>query len=232
MNTDFFMNYCPNRENFYISIMNPARFISDYILSFFRIIPEVLKGIDNTDALLDIQPLPDNFIWSRTLGRYSRRDLHRRTGLGKLIYLAKYKSNREAADRLAEIIIGNLKSDPPPFRPDIITIVPDTISNRSFSPVPYIAQKMADFWEVDLILDFIGPAKLNKPQKRRTPEKRRSDIESRYVLRYKQELVDRKIFLFDDIYGTGQSLCEAADLLVEAGAKAVLAMTIVRISDW
>ena len=211
--------------------MASSHFITDYFLSFFRVLRDDANTVGKIDFSPDSQPLPDNFIWSRTLGRYSRHDLHRRTGLGKLIYMAKSKACQEAADRLVEIIIQNLSDDPPPFRPEVVTIVPDTEINRPFMPVPYIAQKLADFWGADAILDCLGPVRLEKPQKKRTPDERKGDIEARYFLRDKSRLSGHTVLIFDDIYGTGQSLREAVKLLVDAGSKAVLAMTIARIGD-
>lgn len=173
--------------------------------------------------------LPGPFDYAVGLGHYSEQTFHRRTQMGTLIHLVKYHHSREAADRLASFLIDYLADHPLPRRPDLIVTVPDSIPNRPFSPVAYIAERLAEKFGWGTRHDIIVRARLEKPQKDRSREERLQDTRPRYALRHPEAVRGRDIFLFDDIFATGKSLIETANLIREHEPASLMALTLVKL---
>ncbi len=173
--------------------------------------------------------LPGPCGYSLGLGHYSERTFHRRTQMGTLIHLMKYHRSQEAADRLAAFLAAYLTDHHLPRRPDLIVTVPDSVPNRPFSPVGYIADRLAGEFAWTPRHDIIVRARLEKPQKDRSFEERLQDTRPRYALRHPEAVRGRNVLLFDDIFATGKSLIEAAGLIREHDPAFLMALTLVKL---
>lgn len=173
--------------------------------------------------------LPGPFDYSIGLGHYSEQTFHRRTQMGTLVHMMKYHYSHEAADRLTVFLKEYLTDNPLPFRPDLIVTVPDSIPNRPFSPVGYIADRIAGEFGWTARHDIIVRARLEKPQKQRGFEERLQDTRPRYALRHPEAVRGRSVLLFDDIFATGKSLIEAANLIREHDPACLMAVTLVKL---
>jgi len=178
---------------------------------------------------LSMTRLPGPFDYAVGLGDYSQGDFHERTDMGTLVHLMKYHYSREAADRLVEFLIDFLTANPLPDDPDLVITIPDTITNRPFSPTAYIAEQLGRRFRWPVGSKVIVRARLEKPQKDRSFEERLRDSRPRYALRNGNAARHKHILLFDDIYASGQSLKETGRLIREQNPKTLMALTLVRL---
>jgi len=205
----------------------------EFINGRFRsLIGKAGSGIDEIDSLApEIKPdtLPGPFARSLAIGRYSFDDFHKRTDMGKLIHLMKYHYSRKAADRLTIFLINYLQENPLPDQPGLVVTLPDSLTNRPFRPTAYLADAFGTHFGWPVRHDIIHPIRLEKPQKDRSFEERLADTEPRYDLRHPEAVTGKKVLLFDDIYATGRSLIEAADLINAHSPESLMALTLVKL---
>jgi predicted amidophosphoribosyltransferase len=173
--------------------------------------------------------LPGPFDYSIGLGHYSESTFHQRTQMGTLVHLMKYHHSYEAADRLVIFLKEYLTEHPLPDPPSLIITVPDSVPNRPFSPAGYIADGIAAAFGWTACHDIIVRARLEKPQKQRSFEERLQDTRPRYMLRHPEAVRGECILLFDDIFATGKSLIEAANLIREHDPACLMALTLVKL---
>jgi predicted amidophosphoribosyltransferase len=209
--------------------MKPKNFVTRLLTRLFgRREGENVPIRELTPELATTQ-LPGPFDFSIGLGYYSMQTFHRRTHMGTLIHLMKYQYSREAAERLAVFLIDYLTKHPLPYRPDLIVTVPDSIPNRPFSPVGHIAERVAEKFGWTARQDIIVRARLEKPQKDRSFEERLADNRARYALRYPEAVRGKTVLLFDDIFATGKSFIEAAELIRERDPIRLMGLTLVKL---
>jgi len=189
------------------------------------------EGVPIADLTPELETtfLPGPFDFSVGLGNYSMNTFHHRTRMGTLIHLMKYHDSQEAADRLASFLAEYLTEHPLPFRPDLIVAVPDSIPNRPFSPVGYIAERIAELFCWEARQDIVVRARLEKPQKDRSFEERLADNRPRYTLHHPELLHGKNVLLFDDIFASGKSMLEAAELIRRHDPAHLMALTLVRL---
>lgn len=199
------------------------------IIAFFVPSREERVGIQLLTPEVSVTRLPGPFDYGIGLGDYSPATFHDRTDMGALVQLMKCHHSRPAADKLAAFLIGYLTSHPLPNRPDLIVTIPDSITNRPFSPVGYIADTVAEHFGWSCRHDMIVRTRLEKPQKDRSYKERLEDRRPRYALQYSDILAGRHILFFDDIYATGRSLIEAADLIRAGRPASIMALTLVKL---
>jgi predicted amidophosphoribosyltransferase len=187
--------------------------------------------VERLNPRLSPVPLPGPFDYAVGLGEYSRIDFHDRTDMGTLVHLMKNSHLRKAADRLIELVIDYLLEYPLPENPDLIITIPDSTSNRPFSPTIYIAKQLGSRFGWPVGNNVILRTRLEKPQRDRSFEERLEDARPRYEINIGVDIRDRHILLFDDIYASGQSLIEAGHLIREHNPKSLMALTLVRLRN-
>ncbi len=211
--------------------MKPNNFVTRILTRLFGRNDDENVPIGELTPELETTPLPGPFDFSLGLGHYSMQTFHRRTRMGTLIHLMKYHYSREAADRLAAFLIDYLTDYPLPYRPDLIVTVPDSIPNRPFSPVGYIAERIANKLGWSARRDIIVRARLEKPQKDRSFEERLADNRPRYALRHPEAVRGKTVLLFDDIFATGKSFIEAAELIREQNPVCLMGLALVKLGQ-
>lgn len=178
---------------------------------------------------LNTVQLPGPFDFSMGLGGYSKDTFHKKTDMGVLIHKMKVHHSTAAADRLVSFLIRYLEENRLPSNPDLVITVPDSLTNRPFSPTEYLCDCLVNHFDWTARHDIITRIRQEKPQKDRSFEERIDDTRPRYGLRYPNDIRDKHVLLFDDIYATGRSLIEAADLIREQSPASVMALTLVRL---
>jgi len=149
--------------------------------------------------------------------------------MGKLIHLMKYHYSQKAADRLASFLIDYLEENPLPDLPQAVITIPDSLTNRPFRPTAYLADAFGAHFGWPVRHDVIHRIRLEKPQKDRSFEDRLADTRPRYNLIHPEAVAGKQVLLFDDIYATGRSLTEAADLINEHAPRSLMALTLVKL---
>lgn len=70
--------------------------------------------------------------------------------------------------------------------------------------------------------------KNNNPQSKLGKEERNKNVENAYFLRKKENIINKKVLLVDDIFTTGNTVNECAKMLINAKAKEVDVLTIAK----
>lgn len=99
---------------------------------------------------------------------------------------------------------------------------------RGFNPSEEIAKNLANFWKLPLFCEVLVKIKETKPQVKLNEKEREENIKDAFLLKEKEKIKNKEIFLIDDVFTTGSTMKEAARVLKEGGAKKVIGIAVAR----
>lgn len=112
---------------------------------------------------------------------------------------------------------------------DIIIPVPISIKRkmqRGYNQSELIIKECAKLdANIKVYTNILYKIKNTKPQSTLNKEQRKTNIQGAYKITKSENLNNKKVLLFDDIYTTGSTLEECAKVLKEAGAYEVSVLT-------
>ena len=196
-----------------------------------QINPREIRGNWRAGYALDVHTISSCFLPDETYD-YDTYDTER-TEIGELVYQVKYRHDRSRIQPIAEIAAKFVKEefavDGHPVLPYISVIIPIPPSdiNRSFQPVLKIAAKIGDLLNRPVRTNYLTKVKRTESLKSLPDiESKRSEIQEAFVVQ-SQDLQERCVLLFDDLYDSGTTLTEATDVLYEQGrVRYVLVLTL------
>ena len=155
-----------------------------------------------------------------------------------LIKIFKYEPFvKELAKDLASLVIAHfqLLDEKPSFlkkNPDYV-LVPVPLEKRKlkwrgFNQVEEIGKEISKFLNIPLINDILFKIKETPPQVELSEKEREENIKGVFIIRNRKKISGKKILLVDDVYTTGSTMKECAQLLKKAGAKEVIGIVIAR----
>jgi len=173
------------------------------------------ERLDNRRLTAEIVPTPltGPFDEGLALSQFTIDDFHRRSYLGEMVRQMKNGKSDEIVEMVSHLLITTLIQYPPAHQPDIIIPIPDSVPDRLFSPIACLAELLAAHFNCAVGHDILSVRDDIVPQKSRSLEERRNDTQPRYDIRPDISLTGKSILLFDDIYASGQSINEAAELI-------------------
>lgn len=147
--------------------------------------------------------------------------------------LIDYKFNDKAylKNIFAEMIIKNKKVCSIFKRCDIIIPVPlhkKRQLDRGYNQSLLILKELAKRMELNVQDKVLKKIKNIKPQSEKRKKERIKDIKGVYIVKNKMNIIGKNILLFDDIYTTGSTTGECKKMLLKAGAKKVVIVTLAR----
>jgi len=151
-----------------------------------------------------------------------------------LIQSFKYKPFvKELADSLSSLIIEHfqLLEKPPDFADFILIPVPmekKKLKWRGFNQAEEIGKELSKFFRISLLNNVLAKIKETPAQVELSDEERKENIRNAFSIKNGGQILGRKILLVDDIYTTGSTLTECAEVLKEAGAKEIIGIVIAR----
>jgi len=152
----------------------------------------------------------------------------------KLIQKFKYPPLvKELANPLASLIIDHLQliGKETSFANAVLIPAPlekKRLKWRGFNQAEEIGKVLAEFFKIPILTNVLFKTKNTKSQVELAKEEREKNIKGAFEVK-NQNLIERKrIFLIDDIYTTGSTLKEAAQILKTAGAKEIIGIVIAR----
>jgi len=165
---------------------------------------------------------------------------------------------KELAKDLTSLIIAHFQLlDPPPnFGGGDYVLLPVPLEKRKlkwrgFNQAEELAKELSSFlpahlasptrntvstvgWQgeaggkIPLISDCLIKIKENLPQVELSEGERKENIKGVFIIEKPEKIRGRKILLVDDVYTTGSTMKECAQLLKKAGAKEVIGIVIAR----
>lgn len=151
--------------------------------------------------------------------------------------LLAFKYGRFPVKKLSEVIEDILRLY---FAPEEDYFPPKTLitpvplhwwrqNSRGFNQAEILAQILAKFWRLDLIVDLLQRHFLTLPQVKLSKKERVKNVEGLFGLnrKYQEKIKSETVILVDDVYTTGATLKECARVLKEDGeADKVFAVTL------
>lgn len=156
----------------------------------------------------------------------------------KAIWLFKYKRLKILAEPLAELIYQRFKETRFPLaslvagsKPNCV-IIPIPLSKKRFRQRGYnqselIAQFLSDKMSIRMTGNVLYKTKETISQVEiKDREKRLKNLEGAFEIKNSETIKDKNIILVDDIVTTGATLSEAKKVLLQAGAKKIIGITL------
>jgi len=156
----------------------------------------------------------------------------RYTGATKAcLHLFKYKRKTQLAKPLGQMMLAFINHQDAIDTLDLIIPVPlhrSKLIERGFNQAELLSKILAAGLNKDISCNNLYRVKKTRSQFKLKKTERFKNVENGFACRYPDKLYGKSILLVDDIFTTGATLNECALSLKEAGAKAVIALTMAR----
>jgi ComF family protein len=116
--------------------------------------------------------------------------------------------------------------------PDLILPVPLHLSRlrwRGFNQSLLLAKACFPSWQRKISLDLLQRHKPTLPQLGLSGAERRSNLLGAFSVRNPSQLTGRRVLLVDDVFTTGSTLRECAEVVRQAGVAEIEAFTVARV---
>ena len=147
--------------------------------------------------------------------------------ISELIKTGKFRGSFEIFKYFGKFISKELEPIKNNFNNFCVVPIPlskkDELS-RGFNQSKILAKIIGEELNLEVI-ELLQKIKINKPQRTLVEKKRSKNVEGVFETKNKPP---KKIILIDDIKTTGATLLEAGKILKTAGAKTIIAITIVK----
>ncbi|PWM45670.1 MAG: hypothetical protein DBX47_03770 [Clostridiales bacterium] len=145
-----------------------------------------------------------------------------------IVHKFKYKNRKDIGRFFAykmanELIKYNLT-------PTVITYVPTRKNERGrFNQSKYLAKHIANYLNIPCICFLVKNRKTKSQTVCKTYLHRRQNVKGAFTLSDKQmSPINEKILIADDVFTTGATMSECANVLLESGAQCVYGVTFAR----
>ena len=153
-----------------------------------------------------------------------------------LIYKFKYKPyikdlSKILANLLIEHFILTKKNTDAVWNNSILIPVPldkNKLKSRGYNQSEELCKELSKILKVPLISNCLIKIKETEPQMRLNKLEREKNLHNAFIVKNKEAIKNKKIFLVDDVYTTGSTMQECAKVLKASGAKQVWGICIAR----
>lgn len=202
---------------------------SDFTLLFGPLCPSCGRPFDSPEALVHS---PDH-VCGPCRQRLPRFDQalsigHFEGSLREAVHQFKYRPCRALGKPLGLWMAGHLRLHVPL---DMIMPVPLHVSRlrqRGFNQALLLAQPISHAIDLPLSYDNLCRARPTRPQVELSGDERIRNVAGAFALRRPQEIAGKSVLLVDDVFTTGATLNECAEVLKTADARSVMALTLAR----
>lgn len=108
---------------------------------------------------------------------------------------------------------------------DIIIPVPmyeKKKAERGYNQTELISKEIALKLDIKLGKNVVQKVKNTKVQSTLSREERKQNIKNAFSVNNKEDIINKRVIIFDDIYTTGETVNELSRVLKESGAKEIL----------
>ena len=172
------------------------------------------------DLCLDCRRRSHNFVRGRALYEYS--------GVAASIYRLKYGKRQEYAEFFGEEMAYYLGDFIRQVRPDALIPVPlhrKRCAKRGYNQSELLAEALGRRLGIPVYGKLLRRVKNTAPLKKQNPLERQNNLKKAFIIRQNDVKLDT-IIIVDDIYTTGSTVDEVADVLKRHGARKVYVVTL------
>ena len=150
----------------------------------------------------------------------------------KAILELKYEPfAKEIAKDLANLVKIHFEASEVKFDLSNFVLVPVPLSKkrlkwRGYNQAEEIAKEISNFFKIPLIADCLIKTKETLPQVELEEKERRENLKGAFLVKNKEKIEGKNVFLVDDVFTTGTTLRECAKALKESGAKKVIGIVV------
>ncbi|HAS53124.1 MAG: hypothetical protein A2X56_11560 [Nitrospirae bacterium GWC2_57_13] len=148
--------------------------------------------------------------------------------LREAIHQFKYRPCRSLGGPLAEWMADRVRLTQ---HPDLVMPVPlhrKRLRQRGFNQSLLLAHGLSERFAIPLSFDNLLRNRFTRPQVELSGEERFRNVSGAFALQRPAEVEGTQVLLIDDVYTTGATLNECAQMLKDAGASSVNALTLAR----
>ena len=154
----------------------------------------------------------------------------------KLIHSFKYQPYlKDLAKTLASILIEHFvisnKNTNDIWENSVLIPIPldkKKIRIRGYNQSEELAKELSKILNVPMVKDNLIKTRSTKPQMELSGKERGENLKDAFVIKNPAELAGKKIFLIDDVYTTGSTMEECAEVIKNSGVKNVWGVVIAR----
>lgn len=169
-------------------------------------------------------------------GLYSALPYKEKSLTRKLIHKFKYQPYaKELAKTLGDIVIDHLiitgRNNENFWKDSILIPVPlskKKLKSRGYNQSEELAKEISKHIGLPIATDVLFKIKETPPQMKLTKEERKNNLKESFLVKNPEKIKNKKIFLIDDVYTTGSTMEECANVLRTLGAKQVFGIVIAR----
>ncbi len=175
----------------------------------------------------DCRENPPPFLKAITPYLYGEGENGKRGPLATAICKFKYDKQTALAAPLVRLLTDDLM-EISADRVLAIPLHPTRLRSREFNQSLLLAQKIAKLLSLPYSIDAMARTRETPPQVGLSKKERAENMKGAFQVVRPKEIKDQRILLVDDVYTTGATLKEGARMLMQAGAKEVIAVTVAR----
>ena len=178
------------------------------------------KLYDEEELCQDCRRKNHNFVRGRALYEYG--------SVAPSIYRLKYGKRQEYADFFGEEIAYFLGDFIREIDPDALIPIPlhrKRRAKRGYNQSELLAKAVGRALGIPVYDKLLCRVKNTAPLKRQNPQERQNNLKKAFIIRQNDVKLDT-IIIIDDIYTTGSTVDEAADILRQHGVKSVYVITL------
>ncbi len=150
----------------------------------------------------------------------------------KIIHIFKYERKRGVIRGIKKIMETYFSQNHFPFSlPHLVVPIPlyrKKLKERGFNQAELLARIIAEYFNIELSKNNLKKIKPTKSQTKLSASERIKNMKGAFVVKNKEEFCGKSILLVDDIYTTGATVKEAAEILKKAKTKEIYAFTLAR----
>ena len=154
--------------------------------------------------------------------------------LKQLIQHFKYHQKSSLGPQLAGWMIQHMPDELNPASLDYILPVPlhiKRLREREFNQALVLAKSIAHHYRRPLMVHNLYRRIFHQPQAQLRSKQRMVNIKGAFGVRYPHKLRQKSLLLIDDVYTTGATVRECAQVLLKAGADRVEVLTLARTEE-
>ena len=114
-------------------------------------------------------------------------------------------------------------------KPDLLIPVPLHIARlrtRGFNQAILLGELVSQQWQIPLLRQGLQRTRPTTPQMELTRDQRMTNLHGAFAIKDTAEVADRRVMLVDDVFTTGSTLSECAQVLRQAGCHEISAVTV------
>ncbi len=197
----------------------------------------LLKPVQKIENLslssLNMISLKGDFDSGYALGRYSQpKGAHgQKTQVGELLHRFKYQFEQNAGEILADLSAELIDSRSSLKSSDFIITVPPSFTSRPFDPISFLAERISKRTGIRWEKDVIKRTRITKLQKGIFDKAgKEENVISTFRLNNPLFISEKRILLFDDLYDSGATINQIAQILRRANANRIFVLVLAKTS--